>query len=302
MKVTKTLAVVALAVALFSTEKTIAQIQVSTQSNKQQEEIMHFDSTSNYITNLKSLKGQVLFVIPQDPKLSGWGYMDFYKYPFINDSYENRYGEPALSSKYNTKYEDLVGKYFIVDSIFTINSKCFLVLRNKNDFNDICCYKILTYPTKKIKYSETHFPFICLSYYNHLVNTYVNKEVVTYNESKNKIMSGVLKDILVDDNLVDNIKYTFASSLDTFEIRNIAFLDNRAMLKSKYNNLAKTYGYEFVNCVLKETIKVGMPEKLLVLSWGEPDRIHSSSDGSKMFVYKDTYVFIKSGRITSWED
>ena len=53
--------------------------------------------------------------------------------------------------------------------------------------------------------------------------------------------------------------------------------------------------------VLNEEIKVGMPEQLLINSWGRPEKINSSSYGNKQYVYGYNYVYVKDGKVVSWQ-
>ena len=42
-----------------------------------------------------------------------------------------------------------------------------------------------------------------------------------------------------------------------------------------------------------------MSESALIESWGQPDYINDASYGEQ-WVYGNTYVYIKNGRVTAW--
>lgn len=56
---------------------------------------------------------------------------------------------------------------------------------------------------------------------------------------------------------------------------------------------------KYKDSVLKNKIMVGMPEELLYMSWGYPTRVNASSYGDQL-VYGSQYVYIRNGRVTSW--
>jgi hypothetical protein len=62
---------------------------------------------------------------------------------------------------------------------------------------------------------------------------------------------------------------------------------------------------KFKNTVIEKKIELGMPERLLILSWGVPEKINKTVGSwgeHKQFVYNNrTYVYIKNGKISSWQ-
>jgi len=55
-----------------------------------------------------------------------------------------------------------------------------------------------------------------------------------------------------------------------------------------------------------ETIRVGMPEDCLLLSWGKPKKINNSCNSRtgcvKQYVYyANHYVYVRNGAVTSWQ-
>lgn len=63
-------------------------------------------------------------------------------------------------------------------------------------------------------------------------------------------------------------------------------------LRKKYEDLAAAH-----------KIAVGMPEDLLIKSWGNPEKRNVSSHGSDQWVYRlGTYVYVENGKVSSWQD
>ena len=58
----------------------------------------------------------------------------------------------------------------------------------------------------------------------------------------------------------------------------------------------------WVKCTLQNSITKGMPSDLVLICWGKPDEINSSSDGPAQWVYGSRqYVYVQDGIVTSWQ-
>lgn len=60
----------------------------------------------------------------------------------------------------------------------------------------------------------------------------------------------------------------------------------------------------YKDTVINKKIKVGLPEELLLLSWGKPKNINETvyEYGSrKQYVYSNDYIYVEDGKITSWQ-
>lgn len=61
---------------------------------------------------------------------------------------------------------------------------------------------------------------------------------------------------------------------------------------------------KYYDDVKNKRIALGMPEKYLLLSWGEPTRVNETVNSygiSKQYVYGRNYIYVKNGKITSWQ-
>lgn len=298
-----------------------AQIGTTTVAVPQQKEQKPvFDSTKNFLgsTNVQSYVGQILFVKPK--RLPEYGY-EYFKPIDYNpkdwDSRRSHYGGNAEKSHYNTRYEDLVEKYFKVDSIFENDYFSYIFyLTNTKDSSDRCCFIYSS------NYEHT-FPFIVLSHFNYLKDNYEGKQYIIrgYWLSHTDIITG--DSIKINDNskvawtvseltVVDNhskdlafvVKNGDMTSYITAERFENIYETNGGRFyyeKSEWDSLVKKYGLTMMKMVLDEKIKVGMPEKLLIYSWGKPKKINSSSYGNKQYVYDNDYVYVKDGKVVSWQ-
>lgn len=352
----------------------------SSQMNSPKAEIAHYDSTVNYIElgyssiadtiKLYSYINQTFYVLPLSESLKDYGYSDFYKTP--QDDKSNIYGTPAKSSNFNSNYDDLVGKYFVVKEIFIDKQNAYniikwLKLENKVDESDVVWYK---YPQQ-----QNSFKFLVVAYYEHLKPKYVNNYYAIndsfYGDSEGTLAHKCI-DIGVDNKtgklsvqLEDGSAYPLPTKeygIDYYEeygsrdilykgqtilvfkdgstsgesyqclgigyeveprlgtirkpivvFENLNYIsaykdivnsdggEGGFFIKSDYERLIKKYGATWMNLVVQHKIKVGMPEALVLLSWGKPKRTNKDSTGLKQLVYGDDYVYIKNGVVSSWQ-
>lgn len=306
-------------ITLFTITSIKAQIGITSVAAPQQKEQKPvFDSTKNFLgtTNVQSYVGQILFVKPT--RLPEYGY-DYFKPIDYNPQrlgYCSHYGRNAEKSHYNTRYEDLAEKYFKVDSIFEKDYFSYIFyLTNTKDTSDRCCFIYSS------NYEHT-FPFIVLSHFNYLKERYIGKNYIIQSNflHSTDIITGdsiiikddsqliwTTKDLTIINNKYKNFAFVVKSGnmtsyvdVDSFER---AFgADNRRCIyeKKEWDNLVKKYGLTMMKLVFDRKIKVGMPEKLLIYSWGKPEKINRSSYGPDQYVYGNQYVYVKDGKITAW--
>lgn len=78
---------------------------------------------------------------------------------------------------------------------------------------------------------------------------------------------------------------------------------------SEWKEFVKDYGATMMERVLNHGLKAGMPSYLVMLSWGCPDDVNTTSNGSsthEQWVYnhsrsKTYYVYLTNGKVTSWQ-
>lgn len=271
-----------------------------------------FDSTYNYAEpdKVESYIGQILFALPYDYK---------------------------GSLSWRTEYQ-YSGQYFIVDSVVKrdvsnwddnkyLYESWQFYLTNKDNPDITTKFVYETWNDKYWKRRFGNFPFLVMSHYNYIKKHYVGKQVITQLIYDNRdIVTG---DTLIIPNMEKKVwtvqkvsiletKYkplalivTSGNSTAAIPIEYLRLADaqtNRypkiVYLKSEWDKLVSTYGYSMVLAAFKQKIQIGMPLKLLIYSWGAPDRINSSSYGQQ-YIYHEKYddpdyVYVRGGKVTGW--
>lgn len=274
---------------------------------KPKEVVAIFDSTRNFLgyDNVFSYEGQLLFVLPVSEGLEKYGYRDFDRPSSIN-----RTGK--------IQYEELAGKYFLVDKVADYTDgrqkKYIFYLSEKDNSSN----KYWFYYDPQFEHS---FPFFVVSHFNYLKSRYIGKKfIIAWNYLKSHdIVTGDTIQIANDaktfwsatDITIVNDKYrnlsiivqngntTSCVSVSSFEHAISQDGARRVFEKSEWDKLVSIYGFSMMKSVLSAEIKVGMPLKLLIMAWGKPDKINSASYGDQ-YVYNGQYVYVKGGKVTSW--
>lgn len=312
----------------------LAQITVSHATRKEEpinNKVIPYDSTKNWLgnKNVKSYIGQILYVKELSDFWKGRGYEGFKvtKEPHYSIPNGGRWGESAAESNYNTKYENLVGKYFIVLDVQAHSMQkenplfehyWYFKLQNRDNANE----------TLWFEYSgqyEHSFPFIVVSYFNNLKNLFLGKKyILRYSKNNEKVITCV-KDtdfftgepIIQEpkdrweciDITIEGEKYKLVALVKNQNERTSyipieELLDNTGVSEvfeeTEYANYIEVFGGENMDMVRRRSIKVGMTISLLLLSWGTPDKINRSSYGPDQYVYGNQYVYIENGVIKAW--
>ena len=289
-----------------------------------------YDSTKNFLRrkNVPSYVGQVLYVKGLPDNIRKRGYADFRttQQPAQN---KDIYGIPAPDSPSNTRYEDLAEKSFIVtnvepdkrahDRYFPSDRYYWFRLQNKEDENDIVWFQ----------YDGDHersFPFVVMSYYNYLSNTFKGKKyVLSYNGNGNDIITPIIAtdfntgetiiqnkkdrweciDITIDDRtynlcvLLKNQKGNITSIDPPYMLTSIGNGIHKIFEEKEFNALVKKYGSSIMDCVRQGIGCVGMTETLLLMAKGEPDTINHASYGDQ-WCYGNNYYYFENGKLTAW--
>lgn len=275
-----------------------------------------FDSTHN-IPLLKEdyplLTGQTLYVKYPFADMEKYGYHGFYQsWPKPkNNGYSwglKTYGKNPKA--YSCTAVELQGKYFKVEEVKHYNGRYWLKLVNVNNSSDIAYYDADGY--------DFRTDFIVLSHYNYTTSLYKDK-VICLIENNSVVRKkctgiGIDKDVQVLCLIFEDGSSTFvANDLIRFNNYNDDFWEemnlgassrakdryNWFMIEESYDKLYEKYG-DYVEIALRRKVCVGMPLELLLISWGEPEKINRSSYCPDQYVYGDQYVYVEGGKITSW--
>ena len=317
---------------------TNAQISISHRAEgvKQQEAILPYDSTKNFLgtKNVRSYIGQVLYVRERSENVRKYGYDHFKKEkepdPF---SKNGRYGRGARENSFNTKYEDLVGKYFVVKNVLPdsrqerdpslYGNKWWFLLENQDNPSDFAWFEY------NGNY-EHSFPFITMCHYNYLQANIKGTEIIApyKKEQDGSISSPYISDIdfntgrkiefsendvwIAEGATVEDKEYKLVilaknqkgetSVFNSNDLVNKGPIDGKmkVLTLNYYEELVSSYGVEYVEKARKSVVVVGMPEDCVVLAWGYPEKINKTSYGPQQWVYGHQYVYIENGIVTAW--
>lgn len=76
-------------------------------------------------------------------------------------------------------------------------------------------------------------------------------------------------------------------------------LDINFILKDYGDYLFNKYGELYKKAIAGKVV-IGMAKELVVIAWGFPEKINSSSDGLDQWVYGNQYLYIQNGVLKSW--
>ncbi len=102
------------------------------------------------------------------------------------------------------------------------------------------------------------------------------------------------------------------AAVDSFlERREIAKYDEMKLyeeqqLKNRKDTYVKKYGKKWGTIVADKNIQIGMTDKMVLDSWGQPDDINRTVGSwgvHEQWVYgADQYLYFENGKLTGWQD
>ena len=271
---------------------TTAQVRVASQA-KPKKEVVPYDSISNFPLSPHGFVGQELFLLPKPERLRTFGYSCFKKE-------DGRYMSAV-------PYNRVAGHTFEVVDVSekpsSIRSQIILKLRDKND--DCIYYTDASDP-------DGQWPFLTLGYKaKYEAENKGKKFHLLYVPHKDfntgaDIKAGrgsvwTFQEIIAYED-IGSIGYLFNNAQGETVVLSSNTIENSLVSPKTIDQYTKKYGQTMVKTALGGKIKVGMPKELVVLAWGEPDRINTASYGDQ-WVYGDTHiqcVYFKNGKVTDW--
>ncbi|MDC3395051.1 hypothetical protein OAX10_01735 [Flavobacteriales bacterium] len=270
-----------------------------------------YDSTLNFLKdNYKGYIGQKLYTKGKSETLRDGSYDRFYKdYTKNLDSKSNRY---KCCDKYYSKYNELVGKYFVVLDAFEYSkgneANVFLKLKEEEG-GDIVYYK---YDTKYYFY----FDFIVAGYFLKQKEINLDKEFIIRGRnwiSKEKPMIDMNTGKKVDfsagskwkciDITIDE-KYYYLSLILENSISEQIFIDLIYLNHEHYifsldnaNKYKKKFGEEKWSEIIEGKINIGFTEEMVLIAFGKPKKIKKSTD-SDQWVYDNQFLYFEDGILT----
>lgn len=302
-----------------ATSSVVAQI-----IEPQTEQRVEYDITKNWLgsRNVESYVGQTLYVAGKVNTLQTYGYANFCTKREGSSITGDRWGEASEGSRFNTRYEDLYGKHFVVDEIYkdrrhSSNGIWWFLLHEKNNPETTVWFEYW-------EDVESFFPFIVVSHFGYFKDNFIGRQYVSeFSEGRTYIKN---KDIKTGELINHSLN-------DVWECVDITFLDNSSSIylviknqkdqtsllsteclgqrdngtywiydKPDYDKYVKKFGIANMNKIRQCKISVGMTDEMLKLSWGKPLKINRSSHGPDQWIYNGTYVYLHNGIITAWNE
>ena len=284
-----------------------------------------YDSTKNFLgKDVNKYIGQELYLNGKAKSLREYGYAGF-SIDYKKSSPTKKSSVYKCCDSYNSKYDELSGKYFIVlevikhpkaeESEFLYAKKFYLKLQEKEK-KDIVYYE---YDSQY----EHSFPFIVVGYFNKLKQSEIGEEYIV--RGKNWISSGHMTDMKTG-NPVSNFEaglkwkcvdvtieeefYTLSLVIENEKGEQIPLgIDNSTrtnwVFKFKQAELyKKKFGDENWQRILDGKVKIGMTKEMCELSWGKPKSINetiTSGKKSEQWVYSDNYLYFDNGIVTAMQ-
>ena len=279
---------------------TFSQIKLAKQAEPQLEEIC-FDYSSNWQgEKYRNYIGQTLYVVPGcgSPKL---GYLDFYETP------NGKTYKPIRKHYTFSSYESLANKTFKVEDACVVGED---ELGRPNIYLKLTSDIDTLYYKYDSRYEGT-FPFIVMGYFEKAKEDNIGKQICLLKGPDSKMVDYVTgKDVLLtpvstwtcSDIVLDTEFYRLTMLFTNAKEETISCdLVNqfRFITETYRKKIVTKYGKVLVQTAINGYIQKGMPADLVKVAYGEPSKVNNSSSGEQ-WVYDNTYVYIKNGKVTGW--
>ena len=320
MKITLTFLLTALTLTISFGQITTTKVAPTTETADN----TPYDSLENFLgKNARKYIGQDLYLKGFAESLRKYGY-DGFTLDYTKSTLSNKSNVYQCCDGFNSKYDDLNGKYFKVLDVIDhpkakeneslYGSKFYLKLEEKVS-KDIIYYE----------YSSTSiysFPFIVVGYFEKAKTRYIGTEYVLRGRNwvdKKPEMYDIQNGKPVDfsagtiwkciDFTIEEKYYALSLILENSKGERLAFsMDN--ILKGIYfafsKNDADKYKLKFDdenwNLILNGKAKIGMTKEMCELSWGKPKSINetiTSGKKTEQWVYSDNYLYFDNGILTA---
>lgn len=284
-----------------------------------------YDSTKNFLgDDVQKYIKQELYLIGKAESLRKYGYAGF-SIDYIKSSLTNKSNIYKCCDNYNSKYDDLNGRYFTVLEVIKhpkalenerLYAKKFFLKLQEKEKKDVIYYE---YDSQ----SEHSFPFIVVSYFTKLKQSEVGKEYIV--RGKNWLSSGPMTDMKTG-NPVSNFeaggkwkcvdvtieeKYFSLSliienekgaqiplSIENSKRVNWVFEFEQAELYKK------KFGNDRWQNILDGKVKIGMTKEMCRLSWGKPKsskELITSEKKSEQWIYPDNNLYFVNDTLSEMQ-
>ncbi|NQU54770.1 MAG: hypothetical protein HQ522_19795 [Bacteroidetes bacterium] len=299
---------------------TFTQITTSKVADKK-EEISNqpYDSLINFLgKDVYQYVGQELYLKGKSESLRKYGYTGFFT--DYTKSKQKKGVVYKCCESYNSKYDELAGKYFDVitihkhpkakESEYLYGKKFFLELIAKESGDRV-------YYEYDSQYKHS-FPFIIVGFFIKQKELNIGREIVvrgknwvTRAEPMLDMNTGKPVSFEVGsiwkcvDFTVEEKYYTLSLVLENDKGEKIPLsfdnVDNTHFVfdARKAELYKKMFGQEKWDKILNGRVVVGFTEEMVLLSWGKPEKINKASYGDQ-WVYDGQYIYFENGILSSF--
>lgn len=281
-----------------------------------------YDSLQNFLANdVYKYLGQELYLKGKAESLRKYGYDGFSK-DYTKDRLLNQSNVYKCCDSYNSKYNELVEKYFKVLEIikhpkateneYLYGTKFYLKLQEKVT-GDIVYFEYSS------KYEHT-FPFIVVGFFEKQKKLNVGQQFVFADktlEGSTDIGTGKVipvktgqkwkcLDLTIEEQFYNLSLVIENSSGEKATISHETVFGKwhygRAYSSAEADNYRKKFGIEDFDRILTGKVKIGMTKEMCRLSWGEPKSINETITAGKkteQWVYSDNYLYLDNNILTA---
>ena len=287
------------------------QITTTEIAETKKEATKPYDSLKNFLgKNVYEYIGQELYLKGKHEKLREYGYADFHIDYEKSTSPTNASNVYKCCNKYYSKYTSLEGKYFNVIAVHEDSEgEIYLELKEKES-EDIIYFKYRTT-------YENSFPFIVVGFFKKRKDSLINQEFVfknnilkgsTDNETGNVVKTVPNQIWKCTDLTIEQKNYKLAlviknafGETTTISYNSVfgEYSKGRVYTKKEANNNKQRFGKTDWLTILSSKVKVGFTKEMVLLSWGKPDKVNTSSYRDQ-WVYGSQYLYFKDGEMKSF--
>jgi hypothetical protein len=286
-------------------------------------EKLTYDSTQIFLgKDVNKYLGQDLYVKGRSESLRKYGYDGF-----LTDYTKSKFDKAVYKccDGYNSKYDELSGKYFTVLDIikhprasedeYFYGKKSYLKLQEKES-------KDVLYFEYDSQFEHT-FPFIVVGFFEKLKKQAVGQKFI-FGSTKLRFGDDEL-DLKTGKPIIFNLGEKWECYDVTIEEKyyNLSLLlkDKSGQILSIHYEMAvglkkyydvftekeaekyKTkFGLDNWNTILQGKVRIGMTKEMCKLTWGEPKDVNetiTAGKKSEQWVYSDNYVYFDNGKVSA---
>ncbi len=297
-----------------------AQITTTKVAEKKEEiSTEPYDSLQNFLgKDVYKYIGQDLYLKGKFESLRQFGY-DGFSLDYTKSTLSNESNVYKCCDSYNSKYDDLAGKYFNVLAVhkhpkaeereYLYGKKYYLELKEKESGDKL-------YYEYDSQY-EHRFPFIVVGFFEKVKSIVIGQKFVFANkvfETSTDIQSGEpltntpnqrweCTDLTIEEKYY-TLSLVVKNSLgESTTISYESVFGKFSQGKSYTQKEAESYEQKFGKTnwleILDGIVVIGFTEEMVLLSWGKPEKINRASYGDQ-WVYDGQYLYFENGKLKSF--